>query len=391
VLLERLCQVTCEVLHCERSFTWLWDGETKQLIPAAGYGISKALWAQFRLVRIHGAQVQPILDRLVECDVTQGNPADAGYDLPLGPRRAAATLCMALRRGSDLVGVQFARSDRADAFSKTQERIAAGIAQIASLALDNAQLVARLDAASRVKSDFVANMSHELRTPLNVILGYTDLLRDGTLGDIHHQDQRDAIQRISHNARGLLDLVSTTLDLSRFESGQAVIHVEPVSLPRLLQAIEHEMREAWTKPRVSFSTRAEPNLPEIETDAMKLKMVVKNLLSNAMKFTDEGHVLLEAGTADGGIQFLVEDTGIGIGPQAIEKVFDAFQQADESISARYGGAGLGLHIARRFVQLLNGKISVESTVGKGSKFYVWLPLTVGRAERGEDSTQSGLV
>jgi signal transduction histidine kinase len=237
-------------------------------------------------------------------------------------------------------------------------------------------LVEELERANRVKSDFVASMSHELRTPLNVIMGYQSLLIDGAFGDLN-PEQADHLRRAQQSARGLLDLISATLDLSRLEAGAVPLSLTEVRLADLLAEIDTDLREARHKPGVKFECHIRPEVPCLRTDAVKLKVVLKNLISNALKFTEQGSVRVTAALCDGGVEISVADTGIGIEREALAKIFDPFQQADASISNRYGGAGLGLYIVRRLVDSLGGAIEVKSEPRRGSVFRVRLKAAEG--------------
>jgi signal transduction histidine kinase len=215
-------------------------------------------------------------------------------------------------------------------------------------------------------------MSHELRTPLNVIMGYGDLLREGEFGSIS-SEQREILQRIDTSARQLLELINATLDLSRLEGGKFILERAPVSVDDVVGAVDAETRDLQQKPGVSVTWHVAPRLPRVYTDPLKLKVVLKNLVANALKFTEHGDVAIRAVRRAGGVEIAVSDTGIGIPPDTQAIIFEPFRQAERSMTRRYGGVGLGLYIARRLVDLLGGTISVESDVGRGSTFRVRLP------------------
>jgi signal transduction histidine kinase len=280
---------------------------------------------------------------------------------------------MALRRGKEMVGFHSAcYLGRREPFTPQQERIARGIAQLASMALENARLVEELGHASRLKSDFVATMSHELRTPLNVIVGYNDLLLDGAFGEVT-EEQADPLRRVENSARQLLDLINTTLDVSRLEAGRLPLNMEDVEPVALLREINAETRDLQERAGLEFVWDIAPTLPLLRTDPMKLKVVLKNLIGNAVKFTEHGSVTVSAQRHDGTVEFRVSDTGIGIPPEAQTVIFEPFRQGDSSTTRRHGGVGLGLYIARRLLEMLGGKIEVHSEPGKGATFRVSLP------------------
>ena len=232
-------------------------------------------------------------------------------------------------------------------------------------------LVAELDRATRVKADFVANMSHELRTPLNVIIGYSDLLVDQMFGELS-AEQRETVQRVGEQGRELLELVNTTLDMSRVESGRVPLALQEVDLVALLAEIELEAQLVRRNPVVQVTWQVDPTMPPLWTDPVKLKVIVKNLLLNALKFTDDGAVLVTAAPRDGGVELAVADSGIGIAPDMLGRIFEPFRQGDHGGIGR-GGVGLGLHIVRRLLEALGGSIEVESVPEFGSTFRIWVP------------------
>jgi signal transduction histidine kinase len=215
-------------------------------------------------------------------------------------------------------------------------------------------------------------MSHELRTPLNIIIGYTGLLREGAFGPLT-PDQAETQERVDTKARELLDLIAATLDLSRLDTGRVKVDRGDIDLVALFREIDAETCEARHKPGVAYVCRLAPGLPALISDAQKLKIVVKNLVLNAAKFTDQGEIAVVVQPRNGGVEISVADTGIGIAPQILPHIFEPFRQADSSPTRRHDGVGLGLYIVRRFLDVLGGAIDVASQPGRGSTFRVWLP------------------
>jgi PAS domain S-box-containing protein len=370
-LLDRLCAVTARVLGCDRSHTLLFDPPGHVFRVAAGFGDSADETAAARTLRLPESLGANVVERLRREDVTQ---QDAQQDSLLAAINAqygvSAAMYMALRRGEDIIGIHSATyRGGPTAFTPQQERIARGIAQIASLALEDARLVDELERANRLKSEFVATMSHELRTPLNIILGYHSLLLDGTFGELL-TEQRDSVERADRNARALLELISATLDMSRLESGQLPLDLREFQLGDLLHELAAETRDLQRKPGVSVEWHPVPPLPALYSDPSKIKVVLKNLVGNAVKFTEVGAITVSVQASAGGVEIRVHDTGIGIASDLLPIIFEPFRQAT---GQHHGGVGLGLYIVRRLLGELGGTVDVESTPGRGSTFCVWVP------------------
>ena len=232
-----------------------------------------------------------------------------------------------------------------------------------------------LEQASQYKSEFLANMSHELRTPLNSTLILAKLLADNKPGNLSAEQVKYA-QTIHAAGNDLLALINDILDLSKIEAGQAEVSLESVQLAQALQALVEPLRPVAQEKGLTLAATVAPDVPAaLETDPMRLGQVLKNLLSNALKFTEQGSVELHVSrNPDETLSFAVRDTGIGIPAHQQELIFDAFRQADGSTHRKYGGTGLGLSISRDLAQLLGGRITVHSTPGEGSVFTLVLPL-----------------
>ena len=380
VLLSRLCQLTTEMLGCDCSHSFLWKPEEGAYVPVFGYGDAPEEWEAIRLLRVPPEAIAELIERFKREDVVQLAVGPHSEREPAIELQAlyglTVTLYVPLRRGADLPGFYTAHyRNRTQAFSLQQERIAHGIAHLASMGLENARLVEELERANRIKSEFVATMSHELRTPLNAVIGYTDLLLDGAFGELGGE-QALLLQRVDKSARDLLDLINATLDLSRLDQQRIPLNIAECDVAVLIQDVTHETLALGENPQINLTCNVPKGLPSLHTDPVKLKMVLKNLLSNAVKFTHEGSVAITTSVLDGGVEFCVSDTGIGIAPEAQALIFEPFRQLDSSDTRRYGGVGLGLHIVRRLLTVLGGTISVESAPGAGSTFRVWVPRTL---------------
>ncbi|MBM4256687.1 MAG: hypothetical protein FJ147_12420 [Deltaproteobacteria bacterium] len=229
-----------------------------------------------------------------------------------------------------------------------------------------------LATANRLKSDLLATMSHELRTPVNLIMGYTELLLQQNFGRLA-PEQTEPLQRIEKSARSLRELITAMLDVCRMEAAQVAVDLRPVHLAELMDEVESEVRELREKPEVRYLRRVPTVLPPVYSDRTQLKVVLKNLLSNAAKFTEKGRITVDAYLRNDGVLITVSDTGIGIEDDILPEIFDMFRQGDSSLTRRYGGMGLGLYVVRRLLELVHGTIEVESKVGQGSTFRVWIP------------------
>lgn len=263
------------------------------------------------------------------------------------------------------------------------------------LALANEQL----EAANRVKSQFLASMSHELRTPLNSIIGFSQLMQDGVVGDLN-EDQAQCVSDILESGRHLLGLINNILDLSKIEAGRMELHPEPFCLSDAVGVVTRTMHSLMDKKGQTLDVVIEPDLPRVLADEGKVKQILLNLLGNANKFTPEGGtVTVRVNRKNEGFICAVEDTGVGISEQDLPIVFEEFRQVDGSYTRKQEGTGLGLALTRRLVQLHGGEVGVESEVGKGTRFWFTLPqaesppegtgeVATGKPEEAEKSEAS---
>jgi signal transduction histidine kinase len=240
---------------------------------------------------------------------------------------------------------------------------------------------AALREALRIKSEFVSNVSHELRTPLNAIIGYNTLLLDEAFGALSEK-QKQPLERVRKNAGELSNLIESVLGLSRIEAGKMPITLDQVDLPALIRETVSGLESLFEKKSLFVRFDRPGTFPTIRSDPGKIKQIAVNLLINAVKFTHEGGVTLFVRDLPGreGVEFSVRDTGIGIKPEELSKIFEAFHQVDASATREFGGVGLGLAIAKNLVDLLQGEIRVESEVQKGSTFTVFLPYQIEKKE-----------
>jgi signal transduction histidine kinase/CheY-like chemotaxis protein len=253
-----------------------------------------------------------------------------------------------------------------------------------------------LERSNRVKNEFLSVMSHELRTPLTVVTGYTSLIQDGAFGDVN-QEIKKALGTITSNSNDLLKLISSILETTRIEAGEATLMIEEVDLTEFVGDLERMFGDTANE-QTALSWNFSPDLPLIKTDGEKLRQILENLINNAIKFTVEGSVAVSAHyfPEKHEILFSVSDTGIGIPYRARELIFEKFAQGDSSDNRPHDGAGLGLFLVKKFTELLGGKIAVKSELGKGSCFTVRIPAETSltprasaRPEEDQSFSQSG--
>lgn len=227
----------------------------------------------------------------------------------------------------------------------------------------------QLEAASRHKSQFLANMSHELRTPLNVIIGFSEVLLNESVGELNREERAEFLGNIVTSGRHLLGLISEILDLSKIEAGKMVLSPERFSVQDVVEGVRQTVEPLATRKGIVIEVYLDPQLSTLTADVVKIKQILYNLLSNAIKFTPErGKVFVRASATEEWVEFSVRDTGIGIKPEDRKRIFQEFQQVEMSAARHYEGTGLGLTLAKKFVELHGGRIWVESEVGKGSTF-----------------------
>jgi signal transduction histidine kinase len=316
----------------------------------------------------------------------------------LDPKEYAAAVAMArehkwraavaapmLREGV-AAGAIMLRKTEPGAFTPRQIELLETFAAQAVIAIENVRLFTeiqekshQLEVASQHKSQFLANMSHELRTPLNAIIGYTEMMADGLYGEVGEKAQ-GVLERVQNNGRHLLGLINDVLDLSKIEAGQLSLTVEQYSVADMVATVLSATESLARTKGLALRSAVAPGLPTGNGDARRLTQVLLNLVGNAIKFTDAGSVEVRAVQAGDRFEFAVVDSGFGIAPADQARIFDEFQQVDNSSTRKKGGTGLGLSISRKIVELHGGRITVESEVGKGSAFKVIVPINAAAAK-----------
>jgi signal transduction histidine kinase len=310
-------------------------------------------------------------------------------DLPQWPLRDAArtagfrsSLVIPLVRAERVFGTLVLLRREEAAFPKRTNDLMKTFANQSVLAIQNARLFReleeksrQLEAASQHKSQFLANMSHELRTPLNAVLGYTEMLIDGVYGEVA-DEAREIMEYIQGNGEHLLALINDVLDLSKIEAGQLTLMLEEYAVLNVIEAVIAVAQPLARAKGLELNVRLADDLPLGRGDERRLTQVLMNLVGNAIKFTDKGSVEISASAAGGMFEFRVTDTGPGIAPAHQVRIFEAFQQIDNSSTRHKGGTGLGLAISKRIVQMHGGTVLVESNPGQGSTFRVSVPIRV---------------
>ena len=296
-----------------------------------------------------------------------------------------AEAAIPLRIGNRIIGVIHIQAIKENAFTEDEISVLQTLADQVAVAIDNArsfelsqQAVMEMREIDRLKSQFLANMSHELRTPLNSIIGFSRVILKGIDGPVSELQQQD-LTAIYNSGQHLLGLINDILDLAKIEAGKMELAFDEVNMADVTSSVMSTMSGLVKDRPVQLKRIVEPNLPTVRADAIRIRQVMINLLSNASKFTDEGDILVEVVTAPGPtgrneVMVSVTDTGPGISKEDQAKLFQAFSQVDDSPTRKTGGTGLGLSICQELINMHGGRIWIESEVGKGSKFHFTLPL-----------------
>jgi signal transduction histidine kinase len=269
--------------------------------------------------------------------------------------------------------ITLATAESGRIFSNSDLRLAQELARRAGQAVENARLYQAAHHASVAKSDFLAVMSHELRTPLNAIIGYSDLLLLGVPDGVPDRARRQ-VERIRGASTSLLQLVEEVLSFSRIEAGKEEIRISPVDINAVVRECVNMIEPMAAEKGLALEVNFPEGSLKLVSDERKIRQIVTNLLSNAVKFTEQGGIGVRTEAMEGEVHIEVSDTGIGIDPQHLERIFDPFWQVEQSSTRRFGGTGLGLGVARKLARLLEGRLEVQSHVGRGSTFTLALPM-----------------
>jgi two-component system, NtrC family, sensor kinase len=380
---ETAVENAVKLCGADRAFLFRFDGELLRM--AASYGASHALTEWVRANPIapgrHTVSARAALERrTVQVPDVQADP-DYSYAVR-DVRPIRTTLGVPMLKGNALVGVMAIYRLEVKPFTDKQIELVSTFADQAAIAIENVRLFdeiqdksRQLEIASQHKSQFLSSMSHELRTPLNAIIGLTEMMvtnaaRFGT------EKAQEPLQRVNRAGTHLLGLINQVLDLSKIEAGKLELNPSTVDLAPLIDEVVGTARQLAEQNQNRLMVDAADDLSAVTVDAMRLRQILLNLLSNACKFTKQGEVKLRARRLLDGrdwIEFAVADSGIGMTAEQQAKLFEEFTQADASTAQRFGGTGLGLAISRKLARMMGGDVTVKSEPGKGSIFTVRLP------------------
>ena len=375
VLLEKLT-----VLVPETATTiMLLEKKEGQLIKVAARGIDEEAWKAHR--EDHGEGTHPAVPARETIRISNIHVSRNGLALDYFRRSGYVSyLGVPLIAQDKVLGILSFYCQRERYFSDEEVNFLRTLAGQAAGAIQNSQLYEQtkqqaidLEKANKVKDEFLGVMSHELRTPLNVIAGYTKIVQDGVLGEIN-AEQINALDKVTRHSNELLVMVNSIMDATKIEAGAVIVECDELPLPEFLDELKLLYEYPLGKD-VILRWAYVSNLPVIRTDRDKLKHILQNLINNALKFTEVGHVTVSASHVAGlnRVELSVADTGIGIAAEDLPLVFEKFLQLDASRTRSQGGVGLGLHIVKTFSQVLGGTVKVTSQLGEGTTFTVTLP------------------
>ena len=376
-LLPRIARGARAAVQCDWTAVALWDTARAAVRVAATEG-----WSRVAADEVQSLELRPgdlrLFDRLTAREPVE--VAEPGGRIELWQRWGVSSLLAVpmVSAGRVIGALVVGFHERHGPFSTRERRIAEGIAAQAAVAVENARLLEDLRRANRLKSEFLGTMSHELRTPLSAVLGYAELMRDGVMGPVS-DEQGQVLDRMQINGRGLLELINTTLDVNRLEAGRVAVAPSEFALAELFHELRNEVAARPTNGAVPVVWPAVLPAVPIFTDRGKLKVVLRNLVDNALKFTPAGMVTVSVDyNADlERVRVAVRDTGVGIPQEARDSIFEMFRQLDATRWSSRGGVGLGLYLVRRYTELIGGTVVVDSRVGDGSTFTLDLPVRFG--------------
>lgn len=358
----------------------LWNEESRKIEPVACRNLDEEEW---KAERWRGGRGIPNMvfeskaPRMVSNIQTDPRVLDPEFFRKHG---LVSYLGVPLTAREEILGVLSFYTKEEHQFSHEEVEFLSTLASQAAVAIHNSQLYKKmadlagdLAKSNRIKDEFLSVMSHELRTPLNVVMGYTGMVKDGMLGEMNQQ-QGEALGKVLTRSRDLLSMITSILQVTSIEADEVKMESHVVGLVDFLSELTSSYAVPLDK-EVVLVWDYSSELPVLSTDSAKLKQIFQNLINNAIKFTEKGHVIISVRyfPEAKSLEIKVADSGIGISKEMLPAIFDKFYQVDSSETRRYGGVGLGLYIVKKFTELLGGKVGVESELNKGSIFTVTIP------------------
>jgi signal transduction histidine kinase len=381
-VLDAIAESAARLCDAAAASMYLTDGTVLRHLASKGPSPDPVSSVEMLAINRDSISGRALLERrTIEVDDMLAAGADYPLSVEIAKRSGHRTVVVVpLFREGKPFGTILLRRQEVRPFSERELALLRTFGDQAAIALENVRLFReieeksrQLEVANKHKSEFLANMSHELRTPLNAIIGFSEVLLEKMFGEINAK-QQDYLSDIHSSGRHLLALINDILDLSKIEAGRMELEPSDFDVPTALQNAMTLVRERAQRHGIALSLDIDPAVGELRADERKFKQILVNLLSNAVKFTpDGGRVALRAQPVDSGLEFSVSDTGIGIAAEDQEKVFEEFRQVGGDYKTKQEGTGLGLALARKFVQLHGGAISVQSELGKGATFTFTIP------------------
>ena len=381
-VLPTILEHACAMSYAGGGTVYVFDKMSSEFRLAAAHNMSDEHIAMVRAqpMRLNSAVVGECAARREIVQVADLSSAAPSPLLEILLRAGVrAVLAVPLLHQAEVAGVLVVRRNQPGTFSPEVIRLVEAFAAQSAIAVENARLFGEiaqksreLEIASQHKSQFVANMSHELRTPLAAILGYAELMQEGSYEPLG-QKSLDALTRIRSNGKHLLGLINTVLDIAKIESGQFTLNMTEYAIESVVETVRSATESLAQNKKLALKTEVAKSLPIGLGDEQRLTQVLLNLVGNAIKFTDAGEVCVTAKAVNGHFAVSVADTGPGIPEQEQTRIFDQFHQVDGSLTKAKGGTGLGLAIAKQIVEMHGGRIWVESTLGNGATFQMELP------------------
>ena len=401
-VLEKIVSQAVTISGAKDGTIYVLDDEGKNLKPQANFGVSEAMLKALLQSR-STLSSSTVSARCIQTRAPVQIPdieKEEGYRLrqTMLNEGIYSNLGVPLIREDQVIGALVIRRCERGHFPESTVSLLQTLAAQSVMAIQNARLFQQiqekgeqLEAASKLKSQFLANMSHELRTPLNAIIGVTEMLHEDAV-DLDRDDELEPLDRVLRAARHLLALINDILDLSKIEAGKMELHPENFPLAPLVDDIVKTMQPLAEKAGNKLVVNCPPDIGNIFTDPTRVRQALLNLASNANKFTDKGTVTFNVSRAKAnGVDWVtmqVSDSGIGMTPEQVGRLFQDFVQADASTTRKYGGTGLGLAITKRFCEMMGGDVTVESEQGKGSTFTIKLPAQAAVAQSNVQPTLS---